>query len=136
VKQLKGAERWIREHPGRVFLDKFCEIEFPITFPLIGEALIHLIVVARGASDICRRHHGHGLGSLILDPSVKGAEHWPSEVRNAIPFAIGDIDPEGSFVHVLDEVTLDIILGELDTIKDLTDYLQRKETFFRSGGMP
>lgn len=62
---------------------------------------------------------------------IKGDDHWkPDQV---IPFCIGDVDPSGPFVHVLDDATLDIIMGELDTITDFTDYLQKKEAFVRSG---
>ncbi len=49
------------------------------------------------------------------------------------PFAVGDVDPSGPFVHVLDDATLDIVLGELDTITDLTSYLSKKEKLIRSG---
>ena len=33
----------------------------------------------------------------------------------------------------MDDVTLDIILGELDTVVDFTDYLTKKAAFARSG---
>jgi hypothetical protein len=46
---------------------------------------------------------------------------------------IGDVDPDGPFVHVLDDSTLDIVLGELDTIVDLSAYLTKKEQLVRSG---
>jgi len=37
------------------------------------------------------------------------------------------------FVHVLDERSLDVLLGELDTISDFVKYLLDKETFYRAG---
>lgn len=40
--------------------------------------------------------------------------------------------PDGAFIHVLDDATLDILLGELDTIIDFTAYLNKKEDFIRS----
>ena len=46
---------------------------------------------------------------------------------------IGDVDPSGSFIHVLDDGSLDIVMRELDTITDFTDYLEKKATFIRSG---
>jgi hypothetical protein len=49
------------------------------------------------------------------------------------PFLVGDVDPSRDFIHVLDDVTLDIILGELDTVTDFLGYLSRKEDFIRSG---
>ncbi|MFC3162437.1 hypothetical protein [Ciceribacter thiooxidans] len=50
-----------------------------------------------------------------------------------MPFAIGDLDPEGDFVHVFDEASLDIVMGELDTISDFTEYLDKRAAFIRSG---
>jgi hypothetical protein len=37
------------------------------------------------------------------------------------------------FVHVLDEVSFPILLRELDTIRDLLDYLEAKRSFLESG---
>lgn len=49
------------------------------------------------------------------------------------PFTIGDVNPDGTFIHVLDDVTLDIVMGELDTISDFVAYLKKKAEFVRSG---
>src|SRR5262249_31570548 len=68
---------------------------------------------------------------LAIDPAIKGDAHWRDE--DASPLTIGDVDPDGPFVHVLDDATLDILLGELDTITDFTSYLTKKEAFIRSG---
>ena len=35
----------------------------------------------------------------------------------------------------MDDTTLDIVLGELDTVVDFTDYLTKKAVFLRSGGL-
>ena len=48
------------------------------------------------------------------------------------PFCIGDINPDGGFIHILDDFTLPIILKELDTITDFVGYLAEKEAFFRT----
>jgi hypothetical protein len=50
-----------------------------------------------------------------------------------LPFIVGDINPEGSFIHVLDDATLDIAMHELDTIVDFASYLTKKEQLIRSG---
>lgn len=39
----------------------------------------------------------------------------------------------GDFVHVFDEVSLDIVMNELDTISDFTEYLDKRAAFIRSG---
>lgn len=50
----------------------------------------------------------------------------------ARPFTIGLIAPTKGYVHVLDDSTLDVILGELDTITDFTAYLTKKESLIMS----
>lgn len=49
------------------------------------------------------------------------------------PFSIGDIYPNKTFVHVLDELSLNLLLSELDTITDFVSYLKEKERVVRSG---
>lgn len=132
-KQAKGAERWIEEHSDRIYLDRTCNTPFPVDLPEPGRRTVHHVIVARGASEQCKRYlKGHS-GSLMIRPSLKGNMNWPKDSSEAIPFAIGDVNPSGSFFHVLDEVSLDIVMNELDTIRDFTDYLQKKEEFVRSG---
>jgi len=133
AKQAKGAERWITNFSDRIFLDRNCTKPFPIDLPQPEDRIIHRVVVAKGVAEACRDHFPDSSGSLIIRPAIKAEAHW-SQVSGAIePFAIGDLDPSGSFVHVIDETALDIILGELDTIRDFTDYLEKRATFIRSG---
>ena len=75
-------------------------------------------------------YFGDDIGSLRVCPDISGEQHCAAD---ALPFVIGDVDPGGSFVHVVDDFTLDIVLGELDTMLDFTDYLARKAAFIRSG---
>ncbi|WP_152612623.1 hypothetical protein [Leisingera sp. ANG-M7] len=133
AKQAKGAERWIEEHPNRIFLDRNCENPFPIDLPEPEKRKFHHVIVARGASDQCKKHFEGHSGSLMIQPSLKGNMNWPKDPSTATPFAIGDASPDGSFVHVLDDVSLDIVMQELDTVRDFTDYLEKKEEFVRSG---
>jgi hypothetical protein len=67
----------------------------------------------------------------MIVPSIQGSAHCSNDP--VLPFFIGDVDPSGSFIHVLDDATLDIVLHELDTITDLTAYLTKKERLIRSG---
>ena len=130
TKQVRGAERWITQFPDRIFLDPECKQRFPLEFPEADEAVIHQIVVARGSGEVCKRHFGDGIGSLRVRPEVWGDQHYAPE---GVPFAVGDLDPSGSFVHVMDDITLDVLLGELDTVLDFTDYLTKKAAFVRAG---
>lgn len=133
AKQAQGAERWITEHPDRIFLDRDCTVPFPINFPPTEDRVIHRVVVAKGAAQECRKHFPDSSGSLIIKPTIKADAHWLGKPCEIEPFAIGDLDPSGSFVHVIDDIALDIVMSELDTVRDFTDYLEKKVAFIRSG---
>jgi hypothetical protein len=123
AEQIFGAERWLLKHPNRIFLDQSCSRRFPI--PIRRDSRFHRVVVALNASARCRQHFGNiGSGSLAVMSDVQGADR---------PFCVGEIDQNRGYVHVLDDVTLDVILREVDTITDFTNYLTRKERLFRSG---
>jgi len=124
--QLYGAESWIKERPSRLFLDKKCSIPFPLEIPSVKEIKVHRIAVAKNASQRFSKLVG-GSGSLIIDPSISGNEHFEH------PFTIGHPIANKDFVHVFDDVALDIILKELDTISDFVDYIEKKEEFINSG---
>lgn len=74
-----------------------------------------------------------GSGSLAIKPALKGDAHISANTPHHEPFAIGDADPNGPFLHVFDEVSLKILLEELDTISDFTAYLEQKAALIRSG---
>ena len=133
LKQIKGAERWLTEHPERIFLNRECTDPFPLNIPSHDDRVIHRVIVAKGATEACRQHFPDHFGSLFIKPSITDCAHWDGHPAVIEPFAIGDVDPDGAFVHVMDEVTLDIIMQELDTVRDLTDYLEKKAAFIRSG---
>jgi len=47
------------------------------------------------------------------------------------PFTVGDLDSTRTFVHVMDDTTLNILMQTLDTITDFTSYLKKKEILLR-----
>lgn len=118
--QVWGAERWIKQYPKRMFLDRACTKPFPIDMPDPQVARFHRIVVAHQVHERCRQELG-GSGSLIINTSVVGSAHFGK------PFTVGQLDPARGFVHVLDDVTLDTLLQTLDTARDLIEYLAKKE---------
>ena len=124
--QLYGAESWIKDRPDRLFLDKKCTTPFPLEIPSKQEIKIHRIAVAKNASQRFSKLAG-GSGSLIINPGISGNEHFEH------PFMIGHPVANKSFIHVFDDVALDIILTELDTISDFVDYIEKKEKFISSG---
>jgi hypothetical protein len=129
--QAWGAERRIRRDPNHLFLDRTCAEPFPLNVPDIEAARFHLIIVAHDASSRCRNELG-GSGSLIIDSSIKGVDAHKVAENSGSPFQIGDIDPSRTFIHVLDDTSLDIVMNTLDTISDFVTYLTRKEQFLRS----
>lgn len=68
--QLRGAERWIRAHPDRVFIDRACTIQLPVD--LSSSPRFHRIVVAHGAAERCTAELG-GSGSLMIFPDLIGS---------------------------------------------------------------
>jgi len=127
AKQIWGAERWIFDYPKRIFIDKKCTKHFPLSIPSKSEAIIHRIVVAHGAKEECQKHFKGGSGSLILKSDVIGEMHTSSL------FTIGQIEPDRGFIHVFDDITLEVIMQELDTITDFVQYLIKKEELIVSG---
>jgi len=128
AQQVFGAERWLKRYPERIFLDPACREPFPLPLPDSSRARIHRVVVALNASERCKQHFNNsGSGSLLIRPDIIGNRH------QSVPFTVGQIDPEKGYVHVFDDVSLTLVLNELDTITDFTDYLVSKETFIKSG---
>lgn len=124
AKQAWGAERWLLDHPHRVFVDRECKIPFPLQLPRKGEAIVHRIVVAHNVTEPCRKVR-RGSGSLMLVPSLGSTD--------SLPFAVGDLDPTRGYVHVLDDHALNIVLRTLDTVSDFVQYLEDKEALIRGG---
>ena len=111
-----GAERYLRG--GRkIFLDAERTTEFPIAIDR-DKMIVHKIVVAHGAAEACQAFSGANVyGSLAVAYGKPGADlSWPFLV---------EIDKDQPF-HLLDSHNLPIILGELDTIFDLSSYLDAK----------
>ncbi|MDI3398702.1 SEC-C metal-binding domain-containing protein [Pseudomonas sp. V88_4] len=128
AKQLHAAESFVRNHPHRIFLNQKCIDQFP--FDLSNADLkIHLVCVTRGIGAAAKAYFdSKGPGSsgslacyFVLD------EQQIMET----PFFINDINPRKTFVHVLDETSIDLLLNELATPSDFINYLQAKENAVR-----
>lgn len=129
--QIWGAERWVSEHPNRLFCDRACTTRLPIQLPTLSDRIVHRIVVAHGAGERCRQAFG-GTGSLMIDTGIVGKQHW-EPIEGVEPFEVGLLDPERGVVHVMDDFTLDAVLATVDTVSDLANYLHAKEQLFTSG---
>lgn len=131
ARQIRGALRRIRDFPDKIFLDRLCKQPFPLALPPQDTRRVHAIIVASGAGQACSDFFGSGIGSLLVSPSVKGCSHFCGP--DVLPFTVGDVNPDGPFFHVFDDVTLNIIMHELDTVTDFTSYLGKKEKIIRAG---
>lgn len=130
-RQLSGAERWIRQFPDRVFVDRRCTQPLNVSLPSPAHIQFYKVCVALGAADPCRSFFKCGSGSLMLtEPASKleipGGDNIPT------PFTVGmSYGPE--IIHIVNEVTLPILLNQLNTVSDFVDYLKTKERLVRSG---
>src|SRR5258706_7635708 len=124
AEQAWGAERWIRQNPTRIFLDRECVSPLPIDLPSIGNAKFHLVVVAHGISSRIRERY-RGSGSLMIDTSIKGFD------MHKEPFCVGDLDQQKTLVHILDDSSLNTLMTPRDTISDFVAYLSKRENLFR-----
>ncbi|MCW3125420.1 MAG: hypothetical protein JWO03_1078 [Bacteroidetes bacterium] len=124
--QAWGAERWIRNYPDRLFLDRKCTTKIPLELPSPDDMKIHIILVSHEVSERCREEIG-GSGSLMLGSSTM-ATHIGEQ-----PFFVTDLNTTKTFVHILDDTTLDVLMGSLTTVTDFVSYLNKKEKLFRLG---
>ncbi len=69
----------------------------------------------------------------MVVPQICGDGHFDSSSQDIFPFAVGRLSVDKGFVHVVDDFTLDTLLGTLDTTLDFVRYLERKERFVESG---
>lgn len=118
--QTKGAERWIRDFPNRLFVDKQCKNTFPINID-ITKAKFHHILVTHGLEEALAEKLGYASFQFTNDNSLGDLE----------PFKIGLVNQNDPFVHVFTEQTLQDCLGNFDTANDFLEYLKVRESFFR-----
>lgn len=131
-KQILGAEKWLRKFPERIFQDRKCTETLFSTIPSSDQLRIHRVVVAHDSATRCRQSFRGGSGSSILlsygclkdEPNIDDQ-----------PFHICEMHEPGKFVHVLDDVSLDIVLESLDTATDFLSYLAVRERLL-SGNHP
>lgn len=132
AKQVFGAERWLREHPDRVFVDRSCSTRLPLQIPREPDVVFHRIVVAHDASGRRKAATG-GSGSLKIDLRLSGDAHGRPASQGGHPFSVGHILRDRAYVHVLDDVALEIVMKALDTVTDFVRYLAAKEALIREG---
>lgn len=122
-KQIKtsiGAEKYIRKN-GNLYLDVNLNQKFPIPYDP-SSVKIFKIIIAHGAEEACKLdskfNFNGSLGIIYTDKN--------EVIQNPFPFTLR-LDKNNP-VHILDTFNLPIILSELDTFYDLSNYLIAKES--------
>ena len=125
AEQAWGAERWIRQNPNRIFLDRECKQPLPVGLPPMERAVFHLVVVAHGISLRIRQCFPGSSGSLMLNTALKGFD------KHTFPFYVGDLAPQKTFVHIFDDDSLHTLMSTRDTISDFVAYLSTRKRLLR-----
>lgn len=116
ITQINGAEKWIKNHPDQIYLNKNCNTIIPINSK--KKFKIYRIVVVHGISDSIANIPGNTSGSL----GIKYSDNNDFEdVQYFVEL------PKFPIYHILDSANLEILLKELDTITDFLNYLKEKE---------
>lgn len=131
--QIRGAARWLDSHPESVFIDGKCKQRVPLNLPPKDRRRVHGICVVVGCEEAASRYFNDPDGSFMIYPHLRGEEaHLNVDSAGGMPFCIGDVDPDGPFVHVFNQMTLAVVMSELDTITDFTAYLNARAMFLRA----
>jgi hypothetical protein len=107
IRQIDGAERWLKKYPEKIFMDQKCTKKIPIRID-IENAKIYRFVIALGLNediDVLYSNENHGL-----------------EDRVGIFQTSKD-----KIYHILDSANVELILSELDTIQDFLNFYNEKE---------
>lgn len=119
IEQINGAERWIKEHPNEIFLDMQCTKPFPLK--LHKDMKIYKIIVAHGAEDACIKDSPNNINGSLAISYIDETKREKTDRPFLVSLNMDDI------IHILDSYNLEIILQELDTFTDLSQYFQVKE---------
>ena len=124
ARQLRGAERWLKQHSDRVFVDNKCTQQLPLAIDSLAQHQFHRVIVAL-VLKIAVEVILEGMEALTLAPEIVGKAHFDVRHCNIQPFCVGTIDSAPGYLHVFDKFTLPLILKEADTIADFVAYLER-----------
>lgn len=126
-RQLYGAEKFIKENAQRLYVDKNCTVKFPVE--INNNSHFHLVSVTDNISGPAKKHFdsiSKGSSGTLVNAFIYDAEECLENV-----FCVGDLYPNKTFIHVLDEISLTLLLTELNTATDFITYLKAKEKAVR-----
>lgn len=124
IRQLHGARSWLQRFPQRAFLDTACTRPLPVKVPSGADVTFHLVAVTRGSTAAAiKASGGEGRGTFGVNSALKGDDHLKA------PFTMGTPVPDKPFVHVFDDVSIELVLEEMDTAADFIEYLLERQRF-------
>lgn len=130
-KQLFGAEKFIKNFPERLYVDKECKIAFPVK--LTNDMRFFLVAITGNTGESARKYYDSfepGSSGSLMNEFFLDANECLTK-----PFVIGDLYPKKTFVHVFDEENLSLIFEHVTTITDFVKYLSEKEKAIRLEGL-
>lgn len=129
VRQIRGAERWIKTRPDLLFAD--AELRQPIAFPDPQHMRIHRVAIAHGLSN----EFGTGPSQTFdpTEPLAMGFDYFESQ-DVPFPFFINDVRERDFYVHVIEGYVIERVIRSLDTTPDFINYLASKEDLARKVG--
>ncbi|MFW7341939.1 hypothetical protein V0R37_10395 [Pollutimonas sp. H1-120] len=133
AEQIRKADRWLKTNPQTIFADGKCEQPIPLKLPSVGQRRVHGICIASGGEQAASAYFNDPDGTFMIVPHLRGKDHIDFTLPLHWPFCVGDVDPNGPFVHVFNMAALDIVMSEFDTITDFTRYLNARADLIRSG---
>ncbi|HZY60894.1 MAG TPA: hypothetical protein VFE38_00105 [Edaphobacter sp.] len=127
MSQLRGAQRLLERQTSSLFLDEQCTLPFPYSLPPVISQHTHLVAVARGAAEECRDFFKGGLGTFFIgcDP----------ENHSSQPFTLIAQPNSQPFVHIFDEIALEVVFSALTTVKDFVAYLNARRDLLTHGNV-
>lgn len=125
VNQLNGATRNLLRDRVPVFKDKECTVPLGIPIPDPEHERHYRVAVASRAKEL------NDPEAFVPIISIDSGLVGEALQDTAVPFVIGDVVPDRQFVHVMDVAGLRMVLTELDTVSDLAEYLDARESFIR-----
>ncbi|WP_426529330.1 hypothetical protein [Bradyrhizobium sp. McL0615] len=133
AEQIRKADLWLKQSPKAIFADGKCEQPIPLTLPPVGQRRVHGICVASGGEQAASSYFDDPDGTFMILPNLRRKDHVDFTLPDHRAFCIGDVDPDGPFVHVFNMATLDVVMQEFDTITDFTKYLNARADLIRLG---
>jgi hypothetical protein len=115
IEQLEGAERWFRESPDRIFLDRSCTQKLD-TLSTVPFSRVFLVAICHGFEDDATDK------LLNIDPSI--LDDWKA-TYNYKERCVGKYRTRDHFVHVFNGESLIVALGHFRLFAEISGWPKR-----------